>query len=263
LQDFYRQQASPIHKLDARVKLILALAFIFFLNLTPDGAWPALIIFLTVSFSIAIISHLGIIFVLKRSLIALPFFLAAFPLIFSGKSPHLPLQILPNLTIFYSPAGLQRFITIALKAWISVQAAILLTATTRFTDILTALQQMKLPRLWVTVIGLMWRYLFVISDEVTRMLHARSSRSAAAPGKAKGAGTLFWRARVTGNMAGSLFVRSIERSERVYTAMLARGYDGQLPASSTVPLTNRARLVIATGLLGLLLLWLFSLLSTS
>lgn len=262
MQDLYRNHSSPIHKLDARVKLILTLAFIIFLNLTPVGSWSAIILFLTLSISMAIVTRLGLAFLLKRSLIALPFFLAAFPLIFSGKPPAFPIHILPNWTIYYSPAGLQRFITIALKAWISVQAAILLTATTRFPAILTALQQMKLPRLWVTVIGLMWRYLFVITDEVTRMLHARSSRSAADPAKSKGGGSLLWRARVTGNMAGSLFVRSIERSERVYAAMLARGYDGQLPASSSLPLTNRTRLVIATGLLGLLLLWLFSLLST-
>ena len=235
MQDLYHNHSSPIHKLDARVKLILTLAFIIFLNLTPVGAWPATILFLTLSISMAIVSRLNLAFLLKRSLIALPFFLAAFPLIFSGKPPTFPIHILPNWIIYYSPAGLQRFITIALKAWISVQAAILLTATTRFPAILTALQQMKLPRLWVTVIGLMWRYLFVITEEVTRMLHARSSRSAAAPGKSKGGGSLLWRARVTGNMAGSLFVRSIERSERVYAAMLARGYDGQLPASRAFP----------------------------
>ncbi len=186
MQDLYRNHSSPIHNLDARVKLILTLAFIIFLNLSPIGSWPAIIFFLTLSISTALLAHLKPVYLLKRSLIALPFILAAFPLIFQGNPPDYPIHILPDWTIYYSPAGLQRFITIALKAWISVQTAILLTATTRFPAILTALQLMRLPRLWVTVIGLMWRYLFVITDEVTRMLHARSSRSAAAPGKIKG-----------------------------------------------------------------------------
>lgn len=258
MEDFYLQRTSQIHNLDVRVKVVLTLAFIVFLNLIPLGAWSVLIFFLTLTLSIALVSRVGIASLLRRSLIAIPFVLAALPLIFTGKPPRYTIFILPDLTLFYSPAGMQRFITIALKSWISVQAAILLTATTKFPDILSAFQQMKLPQLWISVIGLMWRYLFVIADEVTRMLHARSSRSAAAPGYMHGGGTLLWRARVTGNMAGSLFVRSIERSERVYSAMLARGYNGQLPENGVKKLSNRSLLILTTGLLGLILLWLLS-----
>ena len=39
---------------------------------------------------------------------------------------------------------------------------------------------------------------------------------------------MIWRAKVTGNMAGQLFLRSYERSDRIYNAMLSRGYTGQL-----------------------------------
>ena len=59
-----------------------------------------------------------------------------------------------------------------------------------------------------------------------RLLRARESRSARLPGR-PGGGSIPWRARVAGNMAGQLFLRSYERSDRVYNAMLARGYDGQ------------------------------------
>ena len=57
------------------------------------------------------------------------------------------------------------------------------------------------------------------------MLRARAARSATSPGASSG-GTLLWRARTTGNMVGSLFLRSYERSERIYAAMQARGFDG-------------------------------------
>ena len=71
------------------------------------------------------------------------------------------------------------------------------------------------------------RYRFVSSDEVIRMLRARQFRSAAVSGKRSGGGVL-WRARVAGSMAGQLFLRSYERSDRIYNAMMARGYAGQL-----------------------------------
>ena len=72
----------------------------------------------------------------------------------------------------------------------------------------------------------MYRYAFVLSDEVLRLLRARKSRSAQL-GDRKAGGSIPWRARVAGNMAGQLFLRSYERSDRVYNAMLARGYKGE------------------------------------
>ena len=75
------------------------------------------------------------------------------------------------------------------------------------------------------------------------MLQARSSRSAAIDGRRSG-GSVRWRARVAGNLVGTLFVRSIERSERVHAAMLARGYDGE-PRQLAAPALDRAALVVA------------------
>jgi len=57
-------------------------------------------------------------------------------------------------------------------------------------------------------------------------MRARESRSARLAGQ-RGTAGLGWRARVLGHMVGSLFLRTYERSERVYAAMLARGYDGE------------------------------------
>jgi cobalt/nickel transport system permease protein len=104
--------------------------------------------------------------------------------------------------------------------------AILLVATTQFPDLMHALRHLHVPTLLVAIISFMYRYLFVLADEALRLLRARDSRSAYRPGYKSG-GTVAWRARVAGNMAGQLFVRSYERSDRVYNAMLARGYDGQ------------------------------------
>ena len=81
---------------------------------------------------------------------------------------------------------------------------------------------------------------------------ARSGQSTATG--AKTGGSLAWRARVTGGMAGSLFLRALERSDRIYMAMVSRGYDGEV---RTIPLPglNRIQLsVLALGLVVLVLL---------
>jgi cobalt/nickel transport system permease protein len=72
----------------------------------------------------------------------------------------------------------------------------------------------------------MYRYIFVIADEALRLFRAREARSANPEGKA--AGSIRWRASVLGGMIGSLFIRSYERSERIYAAMLSRGFDGEV-----------------------------------
>ena len=78
----------------------------------------------------------------------------------------------------------------------------------------------------VSIVAFMYRYVFVLVDEAQRLLRARAARSAGV-GAGTG-GTIAWRARVSGGMAGSLFLRTYERSERIYLAMLARGFDGEV-----------------------------------
>lgn len=261
MRDLYSPRNSVIHQLDARVKFIFSLAFILFLNLTPTRAWAIFILFLTIIFSLALLSRLGPGFVLKRSLLATPFLLAALPLLFTAPPPYIKIGLGDALQVLVSQEGLLRFLSIVFRAWISVMAAVLLVATTRFSDLMTALQLLKVPALFIAITSLMWRYLFVMVEEVRRMLRARSSRSATAAGKVRSGGTLLWRSRVAGGMAGSLFLRSIERSERVYAAMLARGYSGELPASEQVPLARKDWAALASGLFLLLILWALSLVS--
>ena len=265
MQELYKHNRSMVHQMDARVKVIFTLVFILFISLTPSKAWPAYVLFLTMTLSAASLSRLGVRFVLRRALLALPFVLAAFPLVFTGPAPYVSVPLLNSTSVNISPEGLLRFISIAIKSWISIQAAILLAATTRFPDLLTAFRQLKVPKIFVAIIGLMWRYLFVIGEEVTRMMRARTSRSAIAAGTqgvtSRVGGSIFWRARVTGGMAGSLFLRSLERSDRVYAAMLSRGYTGDLPSGETGVLSSNDRRTLVIGIILILFVWLLGLLS--
>ena len=76
-----------------------------------------------------------------------------------------------------------------------------------------------MPRVMVMILSFMHRYIFVLVDEMMRMKQARDSRNFG--------GKRLWHIRTIGNMAGTLFIRSYERGERVYAAMVARGFDGR------------------------------------
>jgi cobalt/nickel transport system permease protein len=192
----------------------------------------------------------SIAFYLKRSLLALPFVLAALPVIFT-----LPGQALVGFSIGswqfqVSLPGVERFISILIKSWVSVQMAVVLTTTTPFPDLLMAMRALRLPRLLVGVIGLMWRYMFVLVDEAMRLNRARASRSGeAGNASVKSGGNFAWRARVTGGMVGNLFMRSFDRSDRIYVSMLSRGYDGEVRNLPQPAAPRWTWTVLAAGLL--------------
>jgi cobalt/nickel transport system permease protein len=232
--DPYRPRSSLVHQLDPRIKLTLTIAFILTNALVPSGAWPVYILLYALLLSMEILSELGVGYILRRSALALPFVLAALPIMFSMPGPSLTSFTLGHWTLSISQPGLERVISVALKSWISVQAAIILAASTTFPELLVALRALHVPRLLVGVFGLMWRYLFVLVDEALRLIRARAARSGESEQKGSRKGvSVAWRARVTGGMAGSLFLRGLERSDRIYMAMLSRGYDGEV---RTLPL---------------------------
>ena len=256
--DPYQPRQSLIHAMDGRVKLVLAVAFILTTSLTPVGAWAAYILLFALLISAELLSELSIKFFLRRAFFALPFVLAALPLPFSVPGNILAKFSVGEIALRISSEGLIRLLSIALKSWLSVQVAILLTVSTPFPDLLQAMRALKLPRLLVAVFGLMWRYLFVLVDEALRLMRARSARSSQHPLSNYRTGrTVVWRARVTGSMAGSLFLRAFERSDRIYLAMLARGYDGEVRLKPLSPLTRAQWLSLLSGIFLFLLILAF------
>jgi cobalt/nickel transport system permease protein len=216
---------SPIHGFDARLKLILALAAIVAITLLPAGAFAAYAIVLAALTAGSLLARLGPARLVRGSWIVLPFALVALPLLFTRPGAPLFAADLGPFGLTATREGLRDVISIVVKSWLSVQVALLLAYTTPFPALLDALRSLRLPAILVSIVGFMYRYLAVIGDEAGRMMRARASRSAST---GEGGGSIAWRARVTGSLVGSLFVRSYERSERIYAAMLARGFDGTL-----------------------------------
>lgn len=227
--DRHVPRQSPIHNFDARLKLLLAVAAILGITLLPSGSFVALGLVFLVLLTCSVIARLGPWRLLRGSVIVLPFALVALPLLFTRPGEPLVTFGLGPLTLTVTSEGLRDALTIVLKSWLSVQVALLLTYTTAFADLLEALRALRLPAMMVGIISSMYRFLAVIGEEASRMNRARASRSATAVGG--GGASLVWRGRVTGALVGSLFIRSYERSERVYAAMLSRGYDGSVKAT--------------------------------
>src|SRR5204862_5694470 len=107
-----------------------------------------------------------------------------------------------------SEAGLATLAAVSVKASIGTLSAVLLGATTSFPDVLHGLERLRAPKLLVLIAAFMYRYLFVIVEEVQRMRAALAARGYA-PRHAL-------QAQAIGRVATALFLRSYERAERVH-----------------------------------------------
>src|SRR3972149_3162270 len=251
--DRYHHGHSPLHILDPRVKVLVTLAFILSNALLPDGAWTAFLLAWGFVLAANGLSGLGLDFSFRRSFVALPFALAAITVLFSipGEPVSSFRFLMWDFTI--TDAGLLRFVSIVIRSWLSVQMAILLVAVTEFPKIIHALTHLRVPAIITTIISLLYRYLFVLTDEVLRLLRARQARSAASAGQRSG-GSMGWRARIAAHMAGQLFLRSYERSDRIYNAMLARGYKGELMTIHPHHFQVRDWLICGLSILGMIIM---------
>ena len=227
LFDRYRQGGSILHRLEARVKLIALIVFILSNALLPDGAWFGFLLAWVCLLAMCQLSGLGAFFTLRGSLIALPFALAAASAIFAPTGHALAHWRLLGLELVPTDIGLLRFGSILARSWLSVQMGILMVTVTPFPDLIHAMEHLHFPKMLSTIIAFLYRYLFVLADEAFRLLRAREARSGSMAGY-KAGGTLLWRATAAGHMAGQLFLRSYDRSDRIYNAMLSRGYSGNL-----------------------------------
>ena len=217
--DQYSDRDSLIHRLDPRTKLLTSLLFILAVVLTPPGRWQLFVGYFVLVAALLILSRVPLLYVLKRSLVIMPFvvLIAIFiPFFREGEVAGSYNIWLWQLSVTYN--GLEVFLNILAKAWLSVLSLILLTSTTRFSQLLKGMEKLRLPSVMTMILSFMYRYIFVLVDEVMRMKQARDSRNFG--------GRRLWQLRTVGNMIGTLFIRSYERGERVYAAMMARGFNG-------------------------------------
>jgi len=232
--DRYIQGTSLVHKLDPRLKLVAALAFVLVATSAAPRAWPAFALLTLLALGAVIAARIPIVVALKRSSIALPFAgMVALSLPFTRGGEVLWSWQPLGLSLAVTSEGLILFGAVLVKSWLSVLIVGLLIATTPFTQIIRAARALRLPAILSSTISFMYRYLFVLVDEASRLMTARAARSV-------GSGrTMWWRARVLGGMVGSLFIRSYERSERIYAAMLSRGFAGEMRSMAVLAWERR------------------------
>ncbi|MCX7991269.1 MAG: cobalt ECF transporter T component CbiQ [Proteobacteria bacterium] len=208
-------QNTFIHRLDARIKVLISVLFVIsvvsfpkyeILRLMPYFLFPVIFIAL---------GDIPVGFLAKRVLIVsgFIFFIALFNPIIDRKVAF----YFFNIPVSY---GLISFFSIFIKFFLTISILILLVATTSFSGICYALRYFRVPEIFVNQLLFLYRYIFVLFEETMRMVRAKELRSFGNKG-----GDIKSFIKLTGN----LLIKSIERAERIYYAMLSRGFVGSMP----------------------------------
>ncbi|MCX6355812.1 MAG: cobalt ECF transporter T component CbiQ [Candidatus Aureabacteria bacterium] len=222
--DRYSECDSPVHRLDPRAKLLTMVGAVIVIVLTPPRAYGSFFIYACTLIALFLLARVPLSFALKRVLLALPFIIlvaASIPFIKEGEVAGSFRRGGWEVHVTYE--GLILLWGILIKSSLSILCMAALSSTTRFDRMLKGLESLHCPRLFLMVLAFMYRYLFLLSDDLYRMLRARSSRGGIG-------GSLIFQIRTLAGMLGLLFIRAYERAERVYLAMCSRGFDGSIPA---------------------------------
>src|SRR5262245_13886885 len=214
--DRYSRGTSVVHRLDARVKLLLTLASAFLVIATPE----LVAVFFKEQWAV------WLFFGLEAWLVLVIYSIAGLPWRYLAMRL---LAVLPFLSTLALAVPLSRGFEdgwnagaqLLTRSLITLAVTITTIATTPFGKLLAALERLHLPKVFISVVAFMYRYMFVLWDELEKMRRAKLAR------------TFYpsvWReTRLMANFVGILLVRAFERSERVHAAMLARGWREDAP----------------------------------
>ncbi|MEJ2470040.1 MAG: cobalt ECF transporter T component CbiQ [Desulfuromonadales bacterium] len=215
--DLLALHQTPLHRLEARAKVLTTFGFILCVVSFGKYEISALLPFFLYPVALITLGDLPVGYILRKVLIVIPF-----ALLVGLFNPLFDQQAIMQLGGLEISGGWVSCLSILLRAILTATAAIVLVAITGFPAICSALEKLGMPRVFVMQLLFLYRYIFVLAEEALRTARARQLRTF----DKQGLGL-----RTFGSLAGHLLLRTWQRAERIHLAMLARGFSGQVQAT--------------------------------
>ena len=224
----WAQRDGLLQRIDARVKIVTLLGLLTLSTFLHRAE----VLFALAGFAgiCAAASHLTLGMFLRRVWLSVPLFVGAvaLPAALNTVTPGAPLFVLvrhPYLAI--TAPGLEIAGILFLRAGVAVGFAVLLTLTTRWNELLYGLRVLGVPKIFLVVLAMTYRYLAVLMQSAQEVFLARQSRSVGSSNRAAEGAFL-------AGAVGGLFGKSLALTDDVHAAMRSRGWNGS-PAQTTPP----------------------------
>jgi cobalt/nickel transport system permease protein len=233
-------QDTAVHRLDPRAKLITTVVFIAMIVSFGKYEISALIPFVFYPMFLLAAGNLPLTYILRKILLVSPF--AVLVGIFNPMLDQDTIMMIGGLSI---TGGWVSFASILLRFTLTVGAAMTLIAVTGFNAVCMALEKLGAPQFFALQLLFLYRYLFVLVDEAVRMVRARSLRVF----NGKGMNLTAY-----GSLLGHLLLRTLNRAQRIHSAMWCRGFDGNIRIMKPLSF-GRTEFVFMAGWISLFVVW--------
>jgi cobalt/nickel transport system permease protein len=235
--DIVACRENPLTRLEARVKLLVALAAIGAVLFSARPYLPLALLVLSVTAVLALRLPARLLFWRMVSPLGVVLVLIAVKSFVSGTTPLFTIPLGPWQPTVRLEGALEG-LAIGLRVLGAAGVVVLLGASTPAHQVFHALRWLRFPATWVEIAMLMYRYTFLLLDEAEDVAQAQRVRLGYAhPRRALAS---------AGLLAGAVLVRSLDQSARTYEAMQLRLYRGQMPFGPLKPL-GRADWAILVG----------------
>lgn len=213
-------QDTPVHRLDARVKVLVTLFYVVTVVSFDPYAFIPLLPFALFPVVLASVGRVPLDWLGMRLLQAAPF-----ALLVGVFNPLLDTTVIAAIGPVEITGGWASYLSIITRFLLTTAAALVLIATTSFQGVCHALERLGVPDVFAVQLLFLYRYLFVLAEEALTMMRARDLRSFGGRGTGPG---------VYARVVGHLLLKTYARAQRVYAAMLSRAFDGHVRIRSTL-----------------------------
>lgn len=200
--DTYADLNTPLHKLNAKIKVIFLLIFLLFIIFSPIRYIALFLLYGLAVIVLIYLSKVPLRFIFKRVIEIAPFI------------------IIISVSTLFKKRDYILFLNCTVKAVLAIVLILVVSSTTKFTHLLQALKQLKIPHLFIHLLSFMYRYSFLLEDQFLKGRRAYESRNINNKNNLK-------KVKILSNILGTIFIRTYERAERLYLAMCSRGYDNE------------------------------------
>lgn len=199
-----------IHRWEPRTKLVTGIIMTFLL---VSLRTPRLLIYLYLGMT-GLLTSMGfsVKILVKRTIYVFPFLIfMAIPLLIGGGIPP-------------SDERVTLVLLLTFKSLTSLYIMFMIFSSQPIIELLNGLAYMKLPKLFISIVFLSWRYVFLLGEKLSNMYKALIARLFK-PSVRKSS------LKIYGQVMGGMLIKSIDTSDKVYRAMVSRGFDGTIPTS--------------------------------
>lgn len=245
--DYFAMRDNALRRLDARVKMGTAAALFLAILSSTRPSLPAVVSVVSIVGLIALKIPTGLICRRFLSPLGAVLVIVAVQAVLIGQTPVFSIS-LGGWELAFKREGIEHGMLVGLRVWAGVSVLLLLSSVTPAHEIFQTLHWCRIPKVWLEIAMLIYRYLFVILDEASEMVTAQRVRL----GYSGFRNSLL----SMGGLMGAVVVRSVEQSLRTHEAMIARGYTGEFPFSPMTGMPRRLRFALLGAALGVAFVYL-------